>query len=129
MDPQQELFLAVRERLIDLFGEGSVYDTFLPPEGTAYPFVYLADSWLTDEPNKGAVFGKAYQTVHFWHNSPKKRGTLTNMMLKTKQAAHKLTQTANFTWMCASTNQRILHDTTTAQPLLHGVIELEFKFA
>ena len=44
MDPQQELFLAVRERLIDLFGEGSVYDTFLPLEGTVYLFVYLADS-------------------------------------------------------------------------------------
>lgn len=129
MDPQQELFLAVRERLVSLFGEDNLYDAFLPPEGAVYPFVYLADSWLVDDPNKGAVFGRAYQTVHFWHNNPRKRGTLTNMILKTKQVAHKLTKTTNFTWICVSTNQRILHDTTTAQPLLHAVIELEFKFA
>lgn len=95
MDPQQELFLAVRERLVSLFGEDNVYDAFLPPEGAVYPFVYLADSWLVDDPNKGAVFGRAYQTVHFWHNNPRKRGTLTNMILKTKQVAHKLTKTTN----------------------------------
>lgn len=129
MDPQQEIFLAVRERLISLFGEGSVYDTFLPPEGTTYPFVYLADSWLTDEPNKSAIFGKVYQTVHFWHSNPKKRGTLTSMMLQAKQAVRGLTKTTNFTLIHLSARQKILHDNTTAQPLLHEVIEFEFKFA
>lgn len=129
MDPQQELFTAIRQVLVDLFGEENVYDTFLPPEGTPYPFAYLGESWLTDEPNKGAVFGKVYQTVHFWHNNPKKRGTLTNMMLKTKQKTHALSKTDNFTWIYISASQRILTDNTTAQPLLHGVVELEFKFS
>jgi hypothetical protein len=129
MDPSQELFTAMRQRLIELFGEGNVYDTFLPPEGTPYPFAYIAESWLDDEPNKGAVFGRVHQVVHFWHNNPKKRGTLTNMMLQTKQKAHALSKTDNFMWMHLSTRQRILTDNTTAQPLLHGVLELEFKFS
>lgn len=128
MDPQQELFTAIRQMLVELFGEENVYDTFLPPEGTPYPFVYLAESRLADEPNKSAIFGKVFQTVHFWHNDPKKRGTLSNMMLRTKQAVQSLARTNNFALIYLSADQRILADNTTKQPLLHGVINFEFKF-
>lgn len=38
IDPQQELFSKLK---IELEALGyAVYDGFLPPEGTAYPFVY-----------------------------------------------------------------------------------------
>ena len=45
MDPQQELFSALLLELKKQYPDG-VYDTFLPPEGTPYPFIYLADSDL-----------------------------------------------------------------------------------
>ena len=61
MDPQQELFT---ELLLRLKEKGyDVYDTFLPPEGTPYPFIYLADSQQTDDSNKTAIFGNVYQTI------------------------------------------------------------------
>ena len=69
MDPQQELFTELLLRLKDL--EYDVYDTFLPPEGTPYPFIYLADSQQTDIQTKSAVVGNVYQTFHVWHNNPK----------------------------------------------------------
>ena len=47
MDPQQELFTALLLQLKEAF-PGKVYDGFLPPEDTPYPFVYLADSQLID---------------------------------------------------------------------------------
>ena len=54
MDPQQELFsellTKIREKGYD------VYDGFLPPKNTPYPFIYLADSTQIDEENKSAVF-------------------------------------------------------------------------
>ena len=40
MDPQQELFSALLLELKKQY-PGIVYDTFLPPEGTPYPF-YLS---------------------------------------------------------------------------------------
>lgn len=63
MDPQQELFseflVSLKEKYKDT-GIG-VYDTFLPPEGTLYPFVYLADSRQNDQNTKSEVIGRVSQ--------------------------------------------------------------------
>ncbi len=127
MDPQQELFTALLLRLKDLGYD--VYDTFLPPEGTPYPFIYLADSRQTDDPNKTAVFGNVYQTIHVWHNNPRQRGTVSKMLLDIKKVCYRLEHTENFAWMAQNVNQRILPDNTTKTPLLHGLLEVEFKFS
>ena len=127
MDPQQELFTELLLKLKEL-GYG-VYDTFLPPEGTPYPFIYLADSQQTDTQTKNAVMGNVYQTIHVWHNNPKQRGTVSRMLLDIKKICYKLEHTENFAWMIRNVNQRILPDNTTKTPLLHGLLEVEFTFS
>ena len=127
MDPQQELFTELLLRLKDL--EYDVYDTFLPPEGTPYPFIYLADSQQTDTQTKSAVVGNVYQTIHVWHNNPKQRGTVSQMLLDIKKVCYKLEHTENFAWQLRNVGQRILPDNTTGAPLLHGLLEVEFKFS
>lgn len=127
MDPQQELFTELLLKLKDL--EYDVYDTFLPPEGTPYPFIFIADSQQTDTQTKSAVMGNVYQTIHVWHNNPKQRGTVSQMLLDIKKVCYKLKHTENFAWMIQNVNQRILPDKTTKTPLLHGVLEVEFKFS
>lgn len=127
MDPQQELFTELLLRLKDLGYD--VYDTFLPPEGTPYPFIYLADSQQTDTQTKSAVMGNVYQTIHVWHNNPKQRGTVSQMLLDIKKICYKLEHTKKFAWMIQNMNQRILPDNTTKTPLLHGLLEVEFKFS
>lgn len=126
MDPQQELFT---ELLIRIKAEGyDVYDGFLPPEGTPYPFVYLADSQQTDVANKSAVFGSVYQIIHVWSSTPKNRGTVSEMLLGIKNICRKVRDTDNFTWLLKNVSQRIMPDNTTKEPLLHGILEVEFKF-
>lgn len=127
MDPQQELFTELLMQLKNLGYD--VYDTFLPPEGTPYPFIYLADSTQIDEENKTAVFGRVSQTIHVWHNSPKQRGTVSKMLLDAKTMCRKLEKTDNFSWFVRDVNQRILSDDTTKQPLLHGILSVEFSFS
>lgn len=127
MDPQQELFTELLLKLKDL--EYDVYDTFLPPEGTLYPFIFIADSQQTDTQTKSAVMGNVYQTIHVWHNNPKQRGMVSQMLLDIKKVCYKLEHTENFDWMIQNVNQRILPDKTTKTPLLHGVLEVEFKFS
>ena len=89
MDPQQELFTALLLQLKEAFA-GKVYDGFLPPEDTPYPFVYLADSQLIDTEMKNAVTGTVYQNIDVWHSTPEKRGTVSAMLLQIKGICRKL---------------------------------------
>ena len=75
------------------------------------------------------MIGNVTQTIHVWHNDPEKRGTVSSMLLKIKEICTRLEKTGNFDWILTSINTRILPDTTTKQPLLHGVIEAVFKFS
>lgn len=127
IDPQQELFTQLKLN-IEALGY-DVYDGFLPTADTPYPFVYLGDVHQVDDANKTAVFGNVYITIHIWHNNPKQRGTVSKMMLDIKTVCRKLGHTSNFAWMLRNVNARIFPDKTTKQPLLHGVIEAEFKFS
>ena len=129
MDPQQELFTAL---LVALRGKGyDVYDGFLPPEGTPYPFIYMADAQELDASTKNAIHGDVIQTVHVYHNNVRERGTVSAIMLDIKHTARTLASTPGYEWFqpANSVNQRILPDNTTAQPLLHGILELTFRFS
>lgn len=127
MDPQQELFTKLLTEIKALGYD--VYDGFLPPDGAPYPFIYLADSQQTDDANKTAVFGNVHQTIHVWHNNPRQRGTVSKILLAIKNTCRKLDHTDNFAWDVRNVNQRILPDKTTKQPLLHGLLEIEFSFS
>ena len=127
IDPQQELFVRLKK---DLEALGySVYDGVMPPENTPYPFIYLGESQQNDDANKTAVFGNAFQTIHVWHNNTKQRGTVSKMLLDSKTVCRKVTHTPNFAWDVRNVSQRIIPDTTTSVPLLHGVLDVEFKFS
>ena len=126
-DPQQELFSKLKTE-IEALGY-AVYDGFLPPEGTPYPFVYIGDCRQTDDENKSAVFGRVNMMIHVWSNTPKKRGTLSKMLLNIKTVCRMLWSTDSFTWTVRNITQRILPDNTTKNPLLHGVLEVEFSFS
>lgn len=126
MDPQQELFTKL---LIEIKALGyDVYDGYLPPEGTPYPFVYMGDCQQTDDANKSAIFGNVYQTIHVWSNTPRNRGSVSAMLLDIKNVCRRIGHTDNFAWTVRNMEQRISSDNTTKEPLLHGILEVEFKF-
>lgn len=127
MDPQQELFTKLIEEIKALGYD--VYDGFLPPDGTPYPFVYIGDSQQIDNANKTAVFGNVHQTIHVWSNTSRNRGTVSQMLLAIKQVCRKVEHTDNFGWMLRNVDQRIIPDNTTKEPLLHGILEAEFRFS
>ena len=127
IDPQQELFTALK---LGIEAKGyKVYDGFLPPEDTPYPFVYLSDSRQSDRGLKNATHGFVYQTIKVWHNNPKQRGTLSKMLLDIKTVCRSILRTSNFAWDVRNINQRIMPDNTTKQPLLQGILEVDFYFS
>ena len=127
LSPQQEIFTAVRGVCVNLFGASNVFD-YLPPGGTPYPFVFVGEQLSNDQRNKSAVFGTVTQTVHVYHNDYKKRGSTTSMVMAIQEAVRALKSTAHFHLDVRSINGQVLPDNTTATPLLHGIIEIEFHF-
>lgn len=126
MDPQQELFTYLRLAIED--AGYRVEDSALPPDGTPYPFVYLAGSTQTDREHKGAASGTVSQTIHVWSSNPRNRGTVSSILLAIKTICRRLSHTDNFTWALSNVTQNILPDNTTAEPLLHGVLDVDFRF-
>ena len=125
IDPQQEIFTALK---LSLEKKGSVYDGVLPPEDTPYPFYFLGDCQQIDKELKNATHGAVHQTIHLWHYSDQ-RGSLSELILTLKAVCRNIKQTANFSWAVRNINQRILIDKSTATPLLHGIVDVEFYFS
>ena len=126
-DPQQELFTAIKIGTEAL--KYDVHDGFLPPPDTPYPFVYLGDNQESDQATKNAVIGSVHQVIHVWHNNPKQRGTVSEMMAKIKTVCRNIGHTAHYSWDVRNMTSRIIPDNTTNTPLLHGVIEADFYFS
>ena len=126
-DPQQEIFSRLH---FDISSKGyDVYDGYLPPENTPYPFVYMGDCNQIDDANKTGVLGNVYQTIHVWSNKPQNRGDLSKIMLEIKNICRNIDKTRNFSWFVKNVTQRIIPDNTTKTPLLHGVLGVEFNFS
>jgi hypothetical protein len=125
-DPQQELFTRIKLDTEAL--KYAVYDGFLPPPDTPYPFVYLGDNQQTDRDTKDAVIGRVHQIIHVWHNNPKQRGKVSDMMLGIKTICRNIRRTAHHSWEARNISSRIFPDNTTKTPLLHGVVEVDFYF-
>ena len=127
MDAQQELFTALK---LALEAKGyAVYDGALPPEDTAYPFIYLGEFQQTDTEHKNAVTGIVYPMIHVWHNNWGQRGMVSRMLLDIKMTFRTIEHTANFAWIKRNVRSRIIADNTTKTPLLHGVVEVECVFS
>lgn len=107
----------------------SVFDGFLPPEKTPYPFIYIGDFQQTEAAGKNKIHGSVFAQVHVWCDSPRKRGTLSAIMLDVKRAMRGIERTDNFAWLLRNFSQHILPDNTTKTPLLHGIVEAEALFS
>ena len=124
--PQQEIFTLCRQKAIEVIGHDKVYD-YLP--GTVnYPFFFIGEAFSQDKANKTAVFGKVQQTIHLYHNDYKKRGTFEKLIVDLKTKLREVNSTPHFFVSILAITSRILPDNAVGTPLLHGVIEVEFRF-
>lgn len=127
LDPQQALFTALLLRLRELHPK-DVYDTFLPPKGTPYPFIYIGNSTMIDDfGNKTQILGTVDQTFEVWHDDPMKRGTVSALLGEIKKVCYEVERTNGFSWSVDAVTQNILPDNSTGTPLLHGLLTVTFR--
>ena len=131
MDPQQEMFSALLIALREKY-KGTrigIYDTVLPPKDTPYPFVYLADCTESDQATKSEIVGEVNLTLKVWHDNMRQRGTVSGILADIKNICRSIEHTAHYAGNMQRPTQRILPDNTTKQPLLMGILEVEYKFS
>lgn len=124
MQAQQELFTYFKTQL-------NAYDGQLPPQGTPYPFYYLADTRQQLGSAKTHDYGYVTLVVHIWHNNDKQRGTLSEMMDNVLNVGGRLKETSHYRWSLIrnETEQQIMADATTNPPLMHGWNSLRFCYS
>ena len=124
MDIQQAVFTQLK---IDIEAKGyDTHDGHLPPKDTLYPFVYLGNSNQSDNSTKAGNIGTVSQMIHVWHNDVQKRGTVSDMLFNIKNICRNIEN--KYPVILSGITQEILPDNTTKQPLLHGVLTVNFKF-
>lgn len=127
LDPQQEIFIAIREAIEGL--GYSVFDGNLPLEGTEYPFVYLGYTQQVDQRTKSQIIGTVYQRVDVWHNNFNRRGDVSAMMLAIKLACFRLTCTPSYSIDVSLNDQDIRPDNSTSITLVRGMLEFKIDFS
>src|SRR5699024_12284663 len=86
MNPEQQIFTDIRRVMVNLFGQEKVYD-YIPPEGTPYPFIRVGEVFKQNRRiHKLDLDGDMQVSLHFWHDSTRKRSTLTKMMYDAEEA-------------------------------------------
>ena len=126
MDPQQKLFSYL---LMTLRESGyTVYDGTLPGpnQSVEYPFIYLGENQMMDDIKKQEVRGRVYQTIHVYHNDLRKRGTVSAILNEIKTMCRALENASG--WLLTECTTHMLPDTTTDMPLIHGIVDVGFRF-
>lgn len=129
MDAQQEIFSEMLVRLRDLHYD--VYDGKLPPDDVAYPFIYMSDAHQVDIGTKGTLTGQVTLTFDVYHDKYHQRGTVSQILSVIKTVARSIEKTDTHGWYVPAqgVETRIMPDTTTRTPLLHGVLFVTFRFS
>lgn len=122
--PHLVAYQVCRKAAIDQIGSANVFD-FLPPEGTRYPFFYIGEMQGIDRATKSAYIPTIYQTVHYYGSDFKKRGQAYRDIIGLMEKIRATQKYDNFKINCRSIDFRMITDSSTATPLLHGVIDVE----
>ena len=124
----QNTFILVKNLAVQLFGADRVFDQELPPEGTPYPFVYIANQDTSRYPTKDNSIENVNQMVRFYHNDVEERGTLDSMIYALRIELGVKQFLVNNSSIRLSEYSTVINpeEVETGLKLLHGVLTLSF---
>lgn len=122
--PQFQIYLKVFSESLALGYE--TYD-YLPDDATSLPFVYIGEQFDVDTANKSTVTGLVSQTIHIY-GSMEQRDQVYKMANNLRTVIRRIRKTDNFDISVREVSGQILPDNSTTTALLHGIVEVEFKF-
>src|SRR5690625_4848080 len=121
---QQQIYDAVFLVAYNL--ENRVFD-YLSANEVSDTIVLVGEYFNKDRKNKSFKYGNMVQIIHVYHDHRGRRES-TSMIDKIKAECEQLKRTENFYTSCKNTNDQVMLDNSTGEPLLHGILEVEFQF-
>lgn len=106
------------------------YDTYisLPDLDVSYPFVVVGETQLIPQPTKTRLIGEITITLNVWSNDGN-RVEVSNMLNKLYNAGASIKKIEYTQFdMDLNSSSRILYDNSTNEVLVHGILDLSFKF-
>ena len=123
--PDQQVYDEIFKRLSNI---GIAVFDVLPGLDTAYPFVVLNDSQLLPTPTKSFLIGKVSLTIHVWEEFGNRRG-ITDLIGRIRSELSQIKDIDGRTfYFDRQSSSQVLVDNSTDEPLLHAVMDIEFKF-
>lgn len=101
------------------------YTWWVAPEDADLPYGSIGSASTTSQRLKGGCTSTVQLSVHVWHDQMEKRREVSQLMAKITTIAARL-EIPGVSLLVTSSDQRILTDTTTSTPYLHGVLYLDF---
>lgn len=124
----QNVFMLVRQLAVKLYGPNNVYDQALPPAGTPYPFVYIANQDTSRYPSKDNSIEYVNQMVRFYHDDITQRGSFDSMIYNLRLEAGLQRYMVNNSSIRLNDYSSVINpeDNEDGLKLLHGVLTLQF---
>lgn len=121
----------IAEKLCSILEEKGyiVYWDDIPEEDAECPHIQIQTIDSSDTIYKGGLTGNVSLMVHVWHNRIDKKKEVFQIMENIKAIAHSIKFTESYSFLMRSPDERLLYDTTTSTPYLHGVVTLNFLFS
>lgn len=106
------------------------YNTYLtlPDLQVSYPFVVIGETQLIPKPTKSGIVGTVSLTIHVW-GAGGNRIQVSNMISELYRVAANIERIGKvYFTMDLTSGSTILHDNSTKEELIHGVLDLSFGF-
>ena len=124
--PQLAVFSACYVAGAAALGKDNIYD-YLPGK-VSYPFAYIGEQFNNDIPNKTAVFGQTTQTIHFYMDDVRKRGTLLKVVDEFVRGIRSIQEFNGYKLNVIRTNSTIMQQSELGTEVLHVVLDVTIQF-
>lgn len=122
--PQQAIFDEIMLQCMSVHDEVYMY---IPPQQTPLPYVYVGEQIDTDRYTKSGVHGYVTQRVHIYGHIDK-RGSTSLLADAIRRKLRGVKSAGGYQVMLDRSNQDVLVDQSTPDPLWHFVIEVRYKY-
>lgn len=122
--PEQAIFDDV---YVTCLNKGYTTFDYKPPGNTAYPFVFIGETINTGQLTKAYMYGDVVQVIEVWHDYKKRRAS-TDIMESLKRELVKARKITDYSITVRNYNTQIRIDDSTGEPLLQGIIEVEYRY-
>lgn len=106
------------------------YQTYfsLPDLNVSYPFVVMGETQLIPKPTKSGIVGTVSLTIHVW-GADGNRIQVSNMISELYRVSASIERIGTVYFnMDLTSGSTILHDNSTQEDLIHGILDLSFDF-